>query len=106
VRLQVDLGSTIRLGSIAITRPDVLAIATGETSVEDHAVTGPTRSAAEIVSVSADGRSWRRLARVAAPKVQEEIAGDGGEVRYVRITAGANASPRKPLVVGELSVRR
>jgi hypothetical protein len=106
VRLQVDLGTTIPLGSITITRPDVLAIATGETSVEDHAVTGPTRSAAEVVAVSADGRTWRRLARIAAPPLREDIAGNGQQVRYVRVTAGSNATKRRPLVVGELIVRR
>ena len=93
MRLQVDLGQAVPLGSIAITRPDVLAIAAGETSVEDHAVTKPVRSASATVSVSADGRSWRRPSR-------------GSPVRYVRVTAGADASQRKPLVIGELIVRR
>ena len=61
-RLQVDLGAAVPLGAVTITRPDVLAIATGKTDTDDHARTGPTRSAAETVAVSADGRTWQPLA--------------------------------------------
>jgi trehalose/maltose hydrolase-like predicted phosphorylase len=104
--VQVDLGTTVPLGSIAISRPDVLAIATGETSVEEHAKTKTTRSAAETVAVSADGRTWQTIASVAAPPIQETFAGDGRPVRYVRVTAGRNASAKRPLVVGELAVQR
>ena len=58
------------------------------------------------MSVSADGRAWRRLSRVAGPTVRDEIAGNGEQVRYLRATAAANATVRRPLVVGELIVRR
>jgi trehalose/maltose hydrolase-like predicted phosphorylase len=105
VRLQVDLGAPVALGSIAIARPDVLAIATGKTGADEHARTGPTRSAGETIAVSADGRTWQTLARQDAPPVSEVIAGGGQPVRYVRVTAGRNASAKHPLVVGELEVR-
>jgi trehalose/maltose hydrolase-like predicted phosphorylase len=105
VRLQVDLGAPAILGSITITRPDVLAIATGKTGTDDHAKTGPTRSAGETIAVSADGRTWQTLARQGAPPVSEVIAGTGQPVRYVRVTAGPDASAKHPLVVGELAVR-
>jgi trehalose/maltose hydrolase-like predicted phosphorylase len=104
-RVQVDLGAPVALGSIAIARPPVLAIATGKTDVDNHAKTGPTRSASETVEVSADGGTWQTLARVAAPPITEELAGAGQPVRYVRVTAGADASAKHPLVMGELSVR-
>jgi trehalose/maltose hydrolase-like predicted phosphorylase len=103
VSLTVDLGGTVALGSITITRPDVLALPTGVAG--DEARTGPTQSAAEVVEVSADGRKWRTVARNAAPPIRDEIAGDGRSVRYVRVTAGAGATAPHPLVVGEVEVR-
>jgi trehalose/maltose hydrolase-like predicted phosphorylase len=105
-RLQVDLGAAVPLGAVELTRPDVLAIATGKTDTHDHARTGPTRSAGETVAVSADGRTWQTLARVAAPPVSEAFAGDGRPVRFVRVTAAGNASKKRPLVIGELAVHR
>lgn len=104
--LRVDLGSAIPLGSVSIIRPDVLAIATGKSGTDDHAETGPTRSAGEIVSVSADRRTWRVLARNDRPPLRETLPGSGQQVRYVRVAAGSNASAERPLVVGELEVRR
>ena len=106
VRLQVDLGSVVPLGSLSLVRPEVLAVATGSTSIEDHAVTGPTRSAGSVVSVSADGRAWTRLAALPGGALREDVAGSGQPVRYVRVTAARGTSERKPLVVGELLVRR
>jgi hypothetical protein len=105
-QLQVDLGSTVPLGSIAITRPTVLAIANGKTDTTDHASTGPTRSAAETISVSADGQTWHTVADVATPGLHDDVAGTGQPVRFVRVTAGADATAQHPLVIGELAVRR
>jgi hypothetical protein len=105
VTLRVDLGAPIALDGITITRPDVLAIATGKTDVKNHAKTGPTKSASEVVEVSLDGQTWQELARIAAPALRDELPGDGRTVRYVRVRSGADAAARHPLVVGDLEVR-
>jgi hypothetical protein len=105
-RLQVDLGRSVPIGSIAIDRPDVLAIPNGQTGADNHALTGPTQSAGEVVEVSADGRTWRTLATVAAPPIHETFAGGGTPARYVRVTAGADTTATHPFVIGELSVTR
>jgi len=105
VTLRVDLGAPVALDGIAITRPDVLAIATGKTGTDDHAKTGPTRSAGETVDVSADGRAWQPLATIAAPALRDDLTGDGRTVRYVRIRSGSDAAAKHPLVVGEVEVR-
>jgi hypothetical protein len=105
-QLLVDLGKPVQLGSIAITRPAVLAISNGKTDTDDHALTGPTRSAGEQIAVSADGESWQTVADIAAPGLRDDVAGAGQAVRFVRVTAGADATPLHPLVVGELAVER
>jgi trehalose/maltose hydrolase-like predicted phosphorylase len=105
VALRVDLGAPVALDGITITRPDVLAIATGKTGTDDHAKTGPTRSASEIVEVSPDGQTWQQLAQIAAPALRDELPGDGRTVRYVRVRSGADAAAQHPLVVGDLEVR-
>ena len=103
--LTVDLGRRSPSGSIALTRPPVLAIANGETGTDSHARTGPTRSAGSLVSVSTDGRRWRRLARLKGGALRETVAGAGRSARYVRVVAARGASARHPLVVGELTVK-
>lgn len=91
VRLQVDLGAAHQVNAIAITTPPVQVIATGKTGPHDHPETRPTRSAGSTIQVSADGASWQPFA-------------PGANVRYVRVIAGADASAKRPLVVGELDV--
>jgi hypothetical protein len=99
----VDLGRSIRVGSVAITRPPVLAIASSTPGGE--AVTGPTNSAGEKVEVSPDGNKWKTLATVPQPQLRDTIAGSGQQVRYVRVSALGDATQTHPLVVGELSVK-
>jgi trehalose/maltose hydrolase-like predicted phosphorylase len=105
-QLLVDLGKPVPLGSIAVTRPAVLAISNGKTDTHDHALTGPTRSAGAQIAVSADGQSWQTVADIAAPGLRDDVAGAGQTVRFVRVTAGADATALHPLVVGELAVKR
>src|SRR3954471_19469405 len=99
----VDLGRGIALRSVSITRPPVLAIASSAPG--GTAVTGPTDSAGEKVEISADGSTWTPLATVPDPQLRDDFAGSGQQVRYVRVTALADATASHPLVVGELSVR-
>jgi hypothetical protein len=93
VRLQVDLGAARPIKAITIATPPVQVIATGKTGPHDHPRTRPTQSAAAAIQVSADGATWQAYAPGAATTA-----------RYVRVTAGADASARRPLVVGELDV--
>jgi trehalose/maltose hydrolase-like predicted phosphorylase len=88
-RLTVDLGSAQPIGAVAITRPPVVAIAGPE--LGDKAQTIPTPQTTATIELSADGRTW-------AP------ATPGAAARYVRVTAGRDASARHPLVIGELHV--
>jgi trehalose/maltose hydrolase-like predicted phosphorylase len=90
-RLTVDLGRAQTIGSVQITRPPVVAIAGAQ--LGDEAKTIPTPQTAATIELSADGRRW---APAGTP---------GTSARYVRITAGDDASERHPLVVGELHVR-
>jgi trehalose/maltose hydrolase-like predicted phosphorylase len=99
----VDLGRSVALGSISVTRPPVLAIASSTPG--GTAVTGPTDSAGEKVEVSADGNTWATVATVSDPQLQDDIAGTGQAVRYVRVSALGDATQSHPLVVGELSVK-
>jgi trehalose/maltose hydrolase-like predicted phosphorylase len=101
-RLTVDLGRPVALGEITLTRPAILAIARGR--LGDRAVTGRTRSAGERVEASPDGRSWTLLSRRGAPPLRDSVDGRGLSARYVRVTALANASRRRPLVIGGLAV--
>jgi trehalose/maltose hydrolase-like predicted phosphorylase len=105
-RVQVDLGRPTAIKAITITRPDVLAIATGKSGTDDHAETGPTRSAGETVAISADGRTWQTVATNPAPPIAETLTLPAATppARYVRVTASAGASARHPLVIGELAV--
>jgi hypothetical protein len=103
-RLTVDLGRPIPVQTIAITRPSVLAVSTGMSGTDDHARTRRTRSAGELVSVSANGSRWRTVARVRRPALRDVVSVRGRAVRYVRIAAIGDASQRHPLVVGELAV--
>jgi trehalose/maltose hydrolase-like predicted phosphorylase len=104
-RLTVDLGRRLALRALTITRPRVLAVANGKSGTDDHARTGPTRSAGELVSVSANGRGWRRLDRLAKPGLRDTIAVGGAPVRYIRVAALRDASEAHPLVVGELTTQ-
>ncbi|HEY2636404.1 MAG TPA: discoidin domain-containing protein, partial [Solirubrobacteraceae bacterium] len=99
----VDLGRAVALSGIDVTRPPVLAIASPVKG--KNAVTGPTRSAAETIQVSSDGRSWQTVSSVAAPTLHDQIDATGHTAHYVRVVAGSNAAAQKPLVVGELGVR-
>lgn len=93
VRLQVDLGAARQVKAIAITTPPVQVIATGKTGPHDHPKTRPTQSADASIQTSADGATWQPYA-----------PGATANVRYVRVVAGADASAKRPLVVGELVV--
>jgi hypothetical protein len=99
----VDLGRTVALDRIDITRPPVLALPSPTPG--ENAITGPVHSAAEEIRVSADGHTWYRLARIAAPGAHDVVAGSGQPVRYVRVRAGDDATEQHPLVVGDLAVR-
>ena len=88
-RLTVDLGRVAAIGAVQITRPAVVAIAGAE--LGDEAKTIPTPPTGATIRVSADGRTWTP-------------ATAGVQARYVRVSAGRDASPRHPLVVGELHV--
>jgi hypothetical protein len=46
------------------------------------------------------------VADIAAPGLRDDVAGAGQTVRFVRVTAGADATALHPLVVGELAVKR
>jgi trehalose/maltose hydrolase-like predicted phosphorylase len=89
-RLTVDLGRPQPVGTVRITRPSVVAIAGPE--LGDEAKTIPTPQTAATIELSADGHDWTP----AGPP--------GTTARYVRVTAGADAGERHPLVVGELHV--
>jgi trehalose/maltose hydrolase-like predicted phosphorylase len=89
-RLTVDLGSARPIGSIQITRPPVVAIAGAH--LGDEAKTIPTPQTSATIAVSTDGRTWTPAGT------------PGATARYVRVTAGRDASARHPLVVGELHV--
>jgi trehalose/maltose hydrolase-like predicted phosphorylase len=102
-RVTVDLGRTVALDRIDITRPPVLAIPSATPG--ENAITGPVHSAAEEVRVSADGRTWHRLAAITTPGAHDVIDGSGEPVRYVRVRAGDDATAQHPLVVGDLAVR-
>jgi trehalose/maltose hydrolase-like predicted phosphorylase len=97
----VDLGSRIRLRTVSITRPPVLAIASSTPG--GKAVTGPTHSAGEKVEISSDGSNWTTLATVANPQLRDDFRAPNQQVRYVRVTALGDASASHPLVVGELA---
>jgi hypothetical protein len=99
--LQLDLGQTVPLGELVITRSPVTTFPAPPG--EDKGVTVPTRSAGERVEASAGGRTWRALATVTAPTLRDEISGDGQPARYVRLVA-LGASESQPLIVGELAV--
>jgi hypothetical protein len=45
------------------------------------------------------------VATVSDPQLQDDIAGTGQAVRYVRVSALGDATQSHPLVVGELSVK-
>jgi trehalose/maltose hydrolase-like predicted phosphorylase len=94
--LTVDLGRSVALSSVAITRPAVLALAS--TKEGENAQVGPVRSAGFTVSVSADGRSWEPLG------FADALEAGGRVARYVRVTAGADATAAHPLVIGDLRV--
>jgi hypothetical protein len=89
-RLTVDLGRPQPIGTVRITRPPVVAIPGPE--LGDEAKTIPTPQTAATIELSADGHDWTP----AGPP--------GTTARYVRVTAGADAGERHPLVVGELHV--
>jgi len=99
--IRVDLGQTVPLGPVTITRNPVTTFAS---TTGGKGVTVPTRSAGERVEASADGSTWRLVDTVAAPTLRDEVAGDGQPARYVRLVA-LGATDTVPLIVGELSVR-
>jgi hypothetical protein len=99
----VDLGRTVALRDVTVSRPPVLAIAPPDPTKK--AVTGPVDSAGEDVAVSADGQTWTTLASVTAPALRDVVAGSGQRIRLVRVVSRSDATDQHPLVVGELTVR-
>jgi trehalose/maltose hydrolase-like predicted phosphorylase len=99
----VDLGRTVALRDVTVSRPPVLAIAPPDPTKK--AVTGPVDSAGEDVAVSADGQTWTTLASVTAPALRDVVAGSGQQIRLVRVVSRSDATDQHPLVVGELTVR-
>jgi trehalose/maltose hydrolase-like predicted phosphorylase len=89
VHLDIDLGAARALHHVTIATPPVQVVPTGKTGPHDHPATRPTQSAQSTIAVSSDGTAFRPFA-------------PGATARYVRVTAGADASARKPLVVGEV----
>jgi hypothetical protein len=71
-KLTVDIGRAVEAGTIAITRPAVLAAPSPRKGRNVGAA--PTKSAGELVEVSAGGRVWRALARNATPPQREAIS--------------------------------
>jgi hypothetical protein len=102
IAVTVDLGRVRTPGSIVITRPPVLAIAS--TEVGGEAETGPTDSAGERVQVSTDGSTWTTVAQVTDPDLRDVVPLGGDPVRFVRVRAIGDATPAHPLVVGRLAV--
>jgi trehalose/maltose hydrolase-like predicted phosphorylase len=98
--IRVDLGQTVPLGPVTVTRAPVTTFA----NPNGKGVTMPTRSAGERVEASADGTTWRVLATVTSPTLRDEVPGDGQPARYVRLVA-LGATESVPLIVGELAVR-
>ncbi|HEY8558448.1 MAG TPA: discoidin domain-containing protein, partial [Actinomycetes bacterium] len=99
--IQVDLGQTVPLGSVTITRNPVTTFAS---TSGGKGVTMPTKSAGERVEASADGSTWRVVGTVTSPTLRDNVAGDGQPTRYVRLVA-LGATDTVPLIVGELSVQ-
>jgi hypothetical protein len=99
--IQVDMGQTVPLGSVTITRNPVTTFAS---TTGGKGVTMPTKSAGERVEASADGSTWRVVGTVASPTLRDDVAGDGQPTRYVRLVA-LDATETVPLIVGELSVQ-
>jgi hypothetical protein len=99
--IQVDLGRTVPLGSVTVTRNPVTTFAS---TTGGKGVTMPTKSAGERVEASADGSTWRVVGTVTSPTLRDDVAGDGQPTRYVRLVA-LGATDTVPLIVGELSVQ-
>jgi trehalose/maltose hydrolase-like predicted phosphorylase len=100
-QVRVDLGGTVPLGHLTVTRAPVTTV-----PVEGGpGRTVPTASAGMRVEASTDGTDWRPVATVAAPTLRDEIPGDGRPARWIRLVA-LDASTAHPLIVGDLAVRR
>lgn len=90
-RLQVDLGAQHAVNSVDLQVPPVQVVELGRITAHHHPTTRPTRSASSRIETSADGTTWQPFAA-------------GAPARYVRVTAGADASKTQPLVIGEVVV--
>lgn len=90
-RLQVDLGAAHPIAAITLAVPPVQVVTLRRVTPHHHPTTRPTRSASSAIAVSADGTTWQPFT-------------PGTTARYVRVTAGADASKKQPLVIGEVVV--
>lgn len=105
-QLVIDLGREATLGLITITRPAV-------TTVPIYSRFGPLFTRSDVrptapavsaqIEASDDAMTWAVIGRTAANGAADSLDAAGRRARYLRIAA-PDASPERPLTIGEISV--